>query len=424
MDRATYAFALAAAAAPIVSIAAANILLGITLLLFIVNRVRPRFPRFALALGVFLLGTMISLAASSAPRDGLPQVKKLYVFCLLPVVYTMFSRAGWRRRHRVAEESAAVPTETEKPESIARHADEDVLRLTGLWCTLGGISAGIGVWQFWHKWWTVRAEGGDFYSQYIGRRITGTMSHWMTFSGLMMMAVLLGAAVLLFRPMEWKKKLLLGTSVALMSSGLLFAETRSAWIATAVAAVYLLYAWRKRAVLLVPAALVLLMVAGPPGVKSRIISLVQPHGERDSNSHRVITWKTGVRMIEAHPWLGLGPEEVGKQFMSYLPPGTPLPLPEGWYGHLHNIYLQFAAERGIPTLCALLWMFAWILRDWFRALRDQRVPRWVLHGGIACVVAILVAGLGEHNLGDSEVLMMTLSVLGAVEACRHVAQHS
>ena len=54
-------------------------------------------------------------------------------------------------------------------------------------------------------------------------------------------------------------------------------------------------------------------------------------------------------MIEAHPLLGLGPEEPHYQFDQYLPPDVTVPAP-GWYGHLHNIYLQYAAERGIPVM--------------------------------------------------------------------------
>ena len=54
-------------------------------------------------------------------------------------------------------------------------------------------------------------------------------------------------------------------------------------------------------------------------------------------------------MIRAHPILGLGPEQVGKVFLAYVPPDILSPLPKGWYGHLHNIYLQFAAERGLPA---------------------------------------------------------------------------
>ena len=93
------------------------------------------------------------------------------------------------------------------------------------------------------------------------------------------------------------------------------------------------------------------------------------------------------------------------------------PLPEGWYGHLHNIYLHYAAERGIPTMLALMWMLGKILWDFLHALR--RLPpgasdaRFLLHGGVAVMLAILVAGFFELNLGDSEVLFMFLTVVAA-----------
>jgi O-antigen ligase len=102
------------------------------------------------------------------------------------------------------------------------------------------------------------------------------------------------------------------------------------------------------------------------------------------------------------------------QFDRYVPADVPRPLPEGWYGHLHNIYLQYAAERGIPTLFALLWMIGKILWDFARALRGKVAAteaRFVLHGAIAVTAAILAEGLLEYNLGDSEVLMLFLAVV-------------
>ena len=52
-----------------------------------------------------------------------------------------------------------------------------------------------------------------------------------------------------------------------------------------------------------------------------------------------------------------------------MPADVPRPLPIGWYGHLHNIYLQYAAERGIPTMLVLMWMLGQILFDFWRGLR-------------------------------------------------------
>jgi O-antigen ligase len=102
--------------------------------------------------------------------------------------------------------------------------------------------------------------------------------------------------------------------------------------------------------------------------------------------------------------------------MKYVPPDIAKPLPTGWYGHLHNIYLHYAAERGIPAMLALMWLIGKALRDWWRALR--KLPpglnerRFLLQGAIACVFATLIVGIFEYNLGDSEVLIMFLAILG------------
>jgi O-antigen ligase len=112
---------------------------------------------------------------------------------------------------------------------------------------------------------------------------------------------------------------------------------------------------------------------------------------------------------------------VGPRFAEYLPPGAGGSIPKEWYyQHLHNIYFHFGAERGLPALAALLWMMGQALADFLGALR--RVPaesgaRWVLHGAVAVIVAVLAAGWGEVNLGDSEVLAMFLAVM----ACGYAA---
>jgi O-antigen ligase len=124
-------------------------------------------------------------------------------------------------------------------------------------------------------------------------------------------------------------------------------------------------------------------------------------------------------MVRRHPWFGLGPEEIRPSFEAYVPAGIPRPLPPGWYGHLHNIYFQYAAERGIPALCFLLWMIGKMVIDFARALRSGTVSpqrRYILHGAIAVVIAVLAAGFFEYNLGDSEVLTMFLAVTTAAYA--------
>jgi O-antigen ligase len=123
-------------------------------------------------------------------------------------------------------------------------------------------------------------------------------------------------------------------------------------------------------------------------------------------------------MIKAHPLLGVGPEQVGAQFESYVPADVPRPLPHGYYGHLHNIYYHYAAERGVPALLVLLWLVGRAFYDFVRGLRSP-VPesRWVLYMSLAVILAVMLAGYEEVNLGDSEVLAMFLAVV----SCGYVA---
>src|SRR5947209_753600 len=147
---------------------------------------------------------------------------------------------------------------------------------------------------------------------------------------------------------------------------------------------------------------------GSKATRERLYSLVTPHGETDSNRHRLVTFRTGVEMIKAHPWFGLGPEQIRPQFDTYVPVDIRRPLPVGYYGHLHNDYVQYAAERGIPSLVMLLMLVGMALVDFSRGiLHVGRTPNFqlsLLFGAIAVIIGVTVGGLFEYNLGDSEVL--------------------
>lgn len=168
--------------------------------------------------------------------------------------------------------------------------------------------------------------------------------------------------------------------------------------------------------LALPAIVLLGFVLAPSETRERLTSVFSPHGETDSNRHRLVTFSTGLRMVEAHPLFGIGPEQIGRQFDRYVPSDIKRPLPVGYYGHLHNIYLQYAAERGLPALIFILWAIGLAVWDWGREISRERKGRsvrlFVLHAAVAVTIAVLVGGLLEYNLGDSEVLMMFLSVVG------------
>ena len=76
------------AVAILFSIAVSQILLGLALAALLLSGAPMRLPRIWLPLGLFLLGTLISLALSGDAAAGLPQVRKIYVFTMLLVVFS------------------------------------------------------------------------------------------------------------------------------------------------------------------------------------------------------------------------------------------------------------------------------------------------------------------------------------------------
>ena len=379
------ALAGAAAATTVVSIAGFEILLGMAIVAAAANWRSWRWPPITLPVVLWIAGTLLSAAVSGDPRAALPQIKKFYVFAMLFVVYAAFRKLSQMRWLVTGWAGAAA--------------------LSALWSTL----------QFARKYQAAQTAHENFYLAYVASRVTGFMGHWMTFSGHMMIALLLIAAAVFFDSPQKKLRAWLIVAAVPVTSGLLIAFTRSMWLGAVAGAVYLVWIWRRWVVLAIPALIALLLLVNPVSLRERLISAVQPHGEVDSNQHRIVTRRIGYEMIKAHPWFGLGPQRVGPNVLQYLPADVQLPLPEGFYGHLHNVYIHYAAERGIPTMLMLLWMLVQSVYDFARAVRRttaQAPERWMLHGAIAVTMAVMLSGWYELNLGDSEVLGMFLGVLG------------
>jgi len=377
--RAAFGCTFASAAAVVVSITASQALLGAALLCLLAARARPRLPPVALPLGLFLAWTLAALVASPEPAAGLPQLMKFFVFLTLVAVSSTFEQ--------VAQARALVLA----------------------WAGLGTASAAWSLVQYW--------RASREYGEYVLARTTGFMSHWMTFGGVSLMVLVMLVALLLFGTASRRLRRAGWAAAAVLSYALLLNGTRNIWVGGAVAMMYLAWSWRRWAVLALPLVAAAGVALSPSFVRQRVVSLVRPHGELDSNLHRQVTLRTGLRMIAAHPWLGVGPERVGRTFVEHLPADVKPPLPDGFYGHLHNVYLQYAAERGLPALFFLLWMLGRIVVDFARA-PARGDERFLVRGAFAAVTALMIGGLAEHNLGDSEILAVFLAVV----SCGYLAR--
>lgn len=390
MAKAALYLTCASAVSILLSIAISQILLGLAVAILLISGARMQYPPIKLPLAIFIGWTVLALAFSLDPRAGTPQIRKLILFLIPLLALSTFRSLS------------------------------EIRVVVLLWSFVLSLSALRSFYQFWLKYEESKALHKNFYEYYVSARITGFTSHWMTFGGEEMIVLLMLLSYLFFsRQRTWKP---LGWAfIAILGVSLILSLDRSIFLlGLPLGGCYLIWHWNRRLLLLAPAALIVLLIV--PVLRERVVSIFKPHGQTDSNMHRIILRRTGWEIVKAHPLFGLGPEvlkppsgqRMSAQFEKYIPADIPRPLPEGWYGHLHNIYLQYPAERGIPALLALLWMMGRIARDFILGVRRRDLDsetRFVLHGAIAVMLGIAAEGFYEYNLGDSEVLTIFLYVV-------------
>lgn len=251
----------------------------------------------------------------------------------------------------------------------------------------------LGFWQF------VNDRGSD-----INARIQGTLSHWMTFAGL----ALIAACVLLgFAFEERGRWRLAGLAAVLPLTAMLLTYTRGVWVGLVAGLVLYLAVRRPRGLLLIPPAVVVVFLLMPREIQDRMRSIgdLSDPTSRD----RIAMARAGLHMIADHPLFGVGPDMVQRLYPLYRQPEAVRPQ----VPHLHNNVLQIAASNGLPAAAAYLCLVGLFLyRAVTRLKKETRPDRAaLLAGALLAVSAISVAGLFEYNFGDTEVEMATLLVV-------------
>jgi O-antigen ligase len=359
LERAACLALLAFAAALQVSIAAAEILLSITVLLWIAllvrNHERVEVPPMFWPLAAYGAFTLVSAVFSIDPTVSLIRCKQLVLYVIVPLAYRLFRG----RRSLLAV---------------------DVI------ITIGAVSATYGIVQYL-----------ILNYDHLGRRPQGTLGLYMTYSGLLMLVACAAMSRIMFarHNRAWAALVLPALLLALG-----FTFTRSAWVG-ACAGIGLLFLLRDFRLLgLLPVALAVFLAVAPTSLSTRLystFSLTDP-----SNADRIAMMKSGVHIIRDHPFTGVGPDMIIQVYPHYRDKSAV----NQRNPHLHNVPLQIAAERGLPALALWIWFIVTLVRDFMRLRRGEIVS--LASTGLAVIAAMLAAGLFEYNFGDSEFLMLFL----------------
>jgi O-antigen ligase len=345
------------------SIAAAQILLAVASLTWLVSHVargeRLQAPAFFWPLVAYAALTLASAGFSIDPEVSFTDCKQLVLLMLVPITY-----------------------------DLARGARANSVLTIIL--TIGAASAFYGIVQY----AVLNFDG-------LGRRPSGTLSHWMTYSGTLMLVICAATARLLYGTSGrlWAAFVMPALLVALSLT-----LTRGAWVGVAVGVALLLLSKDFRLLALVPIVIVASLLLAPQNIRDRFWSMLDPKDL--TGRDRIAMLEAGVAIVKDYPLMGVGPSQIERVYPRYRVPDAVKPTNP----HLHNVPMQIAAERGLLALGAWIWFVVSAFLGLFQLVRKAR-NKSLAAAALGAMAAMLAAGLTEYNFGDSEFLMLLLVII-------------
>ena len=349
------------------SIAFGEIFLAVALaawaVTLVLERRQPSAPPWMLPLMLYAGWTLVSAAFSPERAASFTDTKQLVLLLLVPLTY------------EIVDEASAM-------------------MLTTMIITAGAVSAVIGIGQY-----------SILHYDNLGQRPRSTLGLYMTFSGLMMLALSLALARVLFmtRSRLWPTLVMPALAVVL---ALTF--TRSAWVGACSAVALLLMMRDFRLTAALPVVAAIFLATAPAQVLRRFYSIFNLQDLTISD--RFAMMRSGTEIIQAHPVFGVGPNMIERVYPQFRQPDAVLRTTP----HLHNVPLQIAAERGLPAAAFWLWFSGAVVIGavtLFRTARREGPLRFLSAAALASVVAMLAAGMTEHNFGDSEFQILFLVLI-------------
>jgi putative inorganic carbon (hco3(-)) transporter len=349
------------------SIALAEIFLAFALagwaVTLVIERRAPSAPPWMLPLMLYAGWTLVSAAFSPDPAASFTDCKQLVLLLLVPVTY------------EIIDENSAV-------------------MLTTIILGAAAASAVIGISQY-----------SILHYDNLGQRPRSTLGLYMTFSGLMMLALNLALSRALFMTKSRLWPTLVMPALAVV---LALTFTRGAWVGACCAVALLLMMRDYRLTAALPVAAAIFFAAAPAQILQRFYSIFNL---RDLTiTDRFAMMRAGSEIVRTHPIFGVGPNMIERMYPQYRDSGAVLETTS----HLHNVPLQIAAERGLPAMGLWVWFIAAVAvgaATLFRTAPREGPLRFVSAAAIASVVAMLAAGMTEHNFGDSEFQILFLVLI-------------
>ena len=111
----------------------------------------------------------------------------------------------------------------------------------------------------------------------------------------------------------------------------------------------------------------------------------------ESNGQRFWFWRSGLQVAASRPWLGVGAGELAGHFRETTVVAADAPA-QGADSQAHNLFIQTAAELGIPFA---LFLFVAVAMWWVRSARVASVDETALAGFAMASLILIHANLEQ-----------------------------
>jgi len=246
-------------------------------------------------------------------------------------------------------------------------------------------------------------------------RVSGFSRHFITYAEQMQIFALLAYGLLLLNlkaPRKARSRAWLWASLplaGLFSLALILTASRGVIASCILALLIVLSLVKERRAALLALVAVVAMASVSVYMLPAIRTAHVTNLTDDSSKRRFEYMWAGLRLIPRHPIFGVGMDSQKYHWKEWGFPGN-------YITHTHSTPIQIAVDRGLPALGCYLWLMVMLFVVTWRGYKKSLLAGNVtssghMLGAVAALTGFSASSLVNYNFGDSEPLLMLLSVV-------------
>lgn len=249
---------------------------------------------------------------------------------------------------------------------------------------------------------------------YLGFNRIKSFSFSLTFGNLIAVMVIFFTIYIIWGDLSKKTKIVLLFFDVIFFVNLILTKSRGAWLGF-IGAVFILGFIKSRKFMIVSLIILILLFAVLPSqyterFKSSFDISYDMQNNR-SNTYRIAMWITALKILRDYPVFGLGYYNYRTSLSD--PYKLDIIKPKEGFIHVHNTYLEIAAEQGLFGLFTFLYLMYYILKKiTFYYKKANTINIRLLHLGVLnSVIIYLIQGLTQYNFGKTEPLAFLFVII-------------